>query len=76
MVHKQDLREELKLSCSKGKLSKTQANRKYIEALTGKLEHIYRGELPYPKQSSRLGKDVLATNGQVMYLYTVDWNRR
>ena len=76
MVNKQDLREELKLLGSKGKLSKTQANRKYIEAMAGKLEHIYRGELPYPKQSSRLGKDVLATNGQVMYLYTVDWNRR
>ena len=75
-MYKQDLRKELKLLCYKGKLSKTQANRKYIEAMTGKLEHIYRGELPYPKQSSRLGKDVLATNGQVMYLYTVDWNRR
>ena len=76
MVHKQDLREELKLLGSKGKITKTQANRKYIEAMTGKLEHIYRGELPYPKQSSRVIRDVLATNGQVMYLYTVDWNRR
>ena len=76
MVNKQELKQDLELSCSKGKLSKTQANRKYIEELTGEVEHIYRGELPYPKQSSPLGKDVLATNGQVMYLYTVDWNQR
>jgi len=76
MIHKQDLREELKLLGSKGKITKTQANRRYVEAMAGKLEHIYRGELPYPKQSNRVIRDVLATNGQVMYLYTVDWNRR
>ena len=73
MFHKQDLKEELKTKAEKGKISKTGANRQYIREMNGRVEHVYRGELPFPKMSNRVGDEVLAFRGQVMYLYTQQW---
>lgn len=73
MFHKQDLKEELKTKAEKGKISKTEANRQYIREMNGRVEHVYRGELPFPEMSNRVGDEVLAFRGQVMYLYTQQW---
>jgi len=75
MQHKQDVRKELQAKANKKKISRTDANRLYIESMAGKVEHIYRGELPFPDNTNRIGREVLATVGQVMYLYTDNWNK-
>lgn len=73
MFHKQDLKQELKTKAEKGKISKTEANRQYIREMNGRVEHLYRGELPFPEMSNRVGDEILASRGQVLYLYTQQW---
>jgi 1-deoxy-D-xylulose 5-phosphate reductoisomerase len=57
------------------KMSKGEANRQFIRAMNGKAEHVYRGELPFPAMAGQAKREVLAIVGQVMYLYTVNWER-
>lgn len=73
MFHKQDLKEDLKAQAEKGRISKTEANRQYIRGMTGKAEHIYRGDLPFPNKVRGISDEILATRGPAMYLYTQDW---
>lgn len=75
MQHKQDIKKALQAKEAKKQISKTEANRQYIRERAGTVEHIYRGELPFPEMSNRVTSEVLATNGQVMYLYTNDWTK-
>lgn len=73
MFHKQDLKRKLVKQAEKKQFSKTEANRRYIVEMEGKVEHVYRGELPFPEMAGQVKRDVLAIVGQVMYLYTVNW---
>lgn len=73
MLYKQDLKKDLREKATNKRISRVEANRLYIRGLAGILEHIYRGDLPFPEKANRLGGEVLATMGQVMYLYTNDW---
>ena len=73
MFHKQDLKAELQEKAEKKRISKTEANRQYIRQMNGRVEHVYRGELPFPEMANRVGDEVLAFKGQVMYLYTQRW---
>jgi len=71
MIDKKKLAEELK---SKIK-SPGKCNREYIKAMSEEVEHVYKGGLPYPEKASVVKRDVLAIEGQVMYLYTPNWIR-
>lgn len=73
MFHRQELKSELQAKADKKQISKTEANRQYIRQMNGRVEHVYRGELPFPEMSNRVTGEVLACNGQVMYLYTQQW---
>lgn len=65
MFHKQDVKRKL--------VKQAEANRRYITEMEGRVEHIYRGDLPFPSMAGQVKRDVLAIVGQVMYLYTVNW---
>ncbi len=75
MQHKQDIKRTLVAKAEKKQISKSEANRMYVRERNGNVEHIYRGELPFPEMSNRVTGEVLATRGQVLYLYTQDWQR-
>lgn len=73
MFHKQDVKRKLVKQVEKKQFSKTEANRRYITEMESRVEHIYRGDLPFPSMAGQVKRNVLAIVGQVMYLYTVKW---
>lgn len=72
-MHRIEKRAELKSKVKERKISRTEANKQYIRWINEhQQDHIFRGELPFPEKSSSVTKYVLATMGQVMYLYSKD----
>jgi|AntRauTorcE11897_2_1112592.scaffolds.fasta_scaffold07196_6 hypothetical protein len=75
MFNKYETKLDLEAKAKAKKMSKGEANRQFIRAMNGKAEHVYRGELPFPAMAGQAKREVLAIVGQVMYLYTVNWER-
>jgi len=73
MLNKRELKQGLQDRVDRKRVTKTQANRLYIEEMNGKLEHIYKGDLPFPESTRGISGDVLAVKGQVLYLYSQQW---
>ena len=75
MFNKHEIKQTLKAKAEAKKMSKGEANRQFIRAMYGKLEHVYRGELPFPAMAGQAKREILDIVGQVMYLYTVNWEK-
>jgi hypothetical protein len=72
-MYRQDLKADLQSKAKAKKISKSAANRIFIETLEGKFDHIFHGDLPFPEKRSSAMQHVLAGKGQVLYLYTKEW---